>query len=83
MLSTYSKNGLTVNVVRWEGDPKNCYLIAEVIINNLVTQETIEGDQLYYVLKVASELGLKASNGDVQLNQPHKFYAEVYYDIII
>jgi len=88
MLSTYTKSGLTVEVTDWtpftnDKGEKDSYLNANVIYEGNSRLDKIEGEMLSYVLKNADYLGLRAANGDIQLNIPSKYYAEAYYDIIL
>jgi len=88
MLSTFSKSGLTVEILGWttykdtEGN-NNSYLTADVTFEGNTRTDKIEGEMLTYILKNADFLGLRQANGDVQKNIPSNHYAEAYYDIIL
>lgn len=83
MLSEYSKDGLTVQVLDWYGPVDDCYLKAKVILNNEVTEDNIRDPMLKEVIRIASDIGFKIAEGDPQLNFPHKYYAEAYYGLIV
>jgi hypothetical protein len=88
MLSSFSKSGLTVNILNWETFTNSkgqldSLLIAEVLYNSEKRIDTISGDMLTYLLSVSDKLGFKSSNFDVQNNIPSLHYAEAYYDLIV
>jgi hypothetical protein len=83
MLSEYSKGGLTIQILDWYGPVNNCYLKANVILNNYVTEDDIRGPILKEVLRIASDIGFKIAKGDQQMNHPYKYYAEAYYGLIV
>ena len=88
MLSSYKKNGLTVNILEWvsfknEQNNIDSYLKAEVIYQNENRIDIIKGEELNFLLKTADVKGLKKANFNVQNNKPFKEYAEIYYDMIV
>ncbi len=83
MLSEYTKNGLTVKVIKWVGGVENSHLTAEVQINDEKREDTIADEELHQVLKRASEIGFSHADGDPQKNFPARYYAEAYYELIV
>jgi len=87
MLSSYSKDGLTIEVLKWdafknEEGSLDSHLIANVLFNGETREDIIEGPLLDYILKVSSDIGFKEAQYNEQDNKPHLYYAEAYYDII-
>ena len=89
MLSTFSKNGLTVTILGWDAyrnssNELDSRLVAEIEYQGEKRTDIIEGPILSYISKKADEVALEKSGGNSpQGVKPHLYYAELYYDIIV
>ena len=88
MLSTFSKDNLTVDIKDWTSftnnkGEKDSFLSAVVTYDGVSRNDKIDGEILKYVLKNADYLGIQAAEGNVQMNIPSRYYARAYYDIIV